>query len=286
MRFFLYIFYFLSISFATLVSEYSKQNSAYSYNKTQANISVWLSAASYCDINLYPSMTIGGPATDFILTDTLYAKNTDILGFVGVLHSSNTIYVVFRGSSSLMNWIDDFEIRQVPYKTFLPECSMCKVHHGFYRTALSVKTSTINAIMRLKKLYPKYKIICTGHSLGAAVTQLISMELRNVGIYSSVYNFGQPRVGEINYSKFVNKKIKEFWRFTHNRDIVVHIPPRKELDYYHSCVEVFQDEKGKIATCSNTNCEDIKCADKYKLYQTNEKDHDIYLDHEMKCITE
>jgi hypothetical protein len=256
------------------------------YNITQSNIAVWLSASAYCDVNSYPTMIIGGPTIGFLLTDTIYSKTTDILGFVGLLHSAKTIYVVFRGSSSLLNWVDDFEIRKVPYTTFLPECSNCKVHHGFYRTTLSIKTSTINAVTRLKKLYPKYQIICTGHSLGAAVTQLVSLELKKVGILTSVYNFGQPRVGDINYSRFANKQIKDFWRFTHNKDIVVHIPPRKDLDYYHSCVEIFQDEKGNINKCSNTDCEDIKCADKYKLYQTNEKDHLVYLNHKMDCSTD
>ena len=253
------------------------------YNVTQSEISVWLSAAAYCETESYPTMKIGGPANNFIFKDTIYSKKTDMLGFTGIIHNTKTIYVIFRGSSSLLNWIDDIEIRKVPYKTFLPECQNCKVHNGFYRTTISVKNKTIDSILTLKKIYPRYSVICTGHSLGAAIAQLMCMELNKVGIYSSVYNYGQPRVGEINYSKFVNKKMRNFWRFTHNRDIVVHVPPRKDLDYYHSCVEIFQDEYGNIKTCSNTDCEDNKCADRYKLYQTNEKDHEIYLGHKMSC---
>jgi len=266
-------FYFLLLPFLVIC-----------YNVEQSQITVWLSSAAYCDKEIYPTMKIGGPANDFILTNTIYDKKTDILGFVGILHSSKTIYVVFRGSSSIMNWVDDFEIKKVKYTTYLPECLECKIHYGFYNSALSIKNETIDAVGNLNKLYPSYSVICTGHSLGAAIAQVISMELNRDEIRSIVYNFGQPRVGDINYSMFVNKKIREFWRFTHNRDMVVHTPPRKDLEYYHSCVEIFEEEDGQLKICSDSNCEDSNCADKYKLYQTNTKDHKVYLGHEMNCF--
>jgi Lipase (class 3) len=273
----MYIF-FLSLAYFILVA--SKKT----YNISQSEISVWLSSAAYCDVDKYPTMKIGGPANDFILTDIIYSKKTDILGYIGILHSSTTIYVVYRGSSSLLNWLDDFEIKKVPYDTFSQECIDCKVHYGFYQTALSVRNQTVSSVIKLKNLYPNYSIICTGHSLGAAIAQLISMEFSKIDIKTSIYNFGQPRIGEKNYAMFVNKHIEDLWRFTHNKDTVVHLPLKKELDYYHSCVEIFEDELGSLSICSNTNCEDSNCADKYKLHETNEKDHHKYLKHEMECV--
>jgi hypothetical protein len=254
-----------------------------SYDVKQSEICVQLSAIAYCDENIYPTMKIIEPATGFILTDTIYSKRTDMLGFVGILHDTKTIYISYRGSSSLMNWLDDFEIKKVPYTTFLPECNHCNVHNGFYITALSVRNQTIDAVIKLKQKYPKYNIICTGHSLGAAISQLISMELNKLNYNSSVYNYGQPRVGDKNYATFVNKKIEEFWRFSHNKDIVVHIPGGS-LQYHHSCGEVFEDENGILEGCSNIYCEDINCAEKYSLQQTDLEDHMIYLKKEMRCL--
>jgi hypothetical protein len=272
------MYFFLLFLSLLLVSSISKQ-----YDIKQSEICVRLSAAAYCEEYTYPTMKFDGPASEFILTDTIYSYKTDMLGFVGIIHKLKTIYVSFRGSSSLMNWMDDFEIKKVPYTTFLPECNKCMVHNGFFITALSVRNQTVDSIKRLKRSYPKYEIICTGHSLGASIAQLISMELNRLNYNSRVYNYGQPRVGDIRFSEFVNKKIEGFWRFSHNRDIVVHIPIGS-LQYYHSCGEVFEDEYGNLGICSDIDCEDIHCAEKFSLQQTNSQDHMIYLKYPMDCL--
>ena len=251
------------------------------YNVTQSQVGVWLSGAAYCDKDVYPTMKLSGPAQGFVMTDVLYDKKTDLQGFVGLLPSTSSIYVVFRGSSSILNWLDDAEALKMYYDTF-PECD-CKVHTGFYTATLALKSQTIDALHKLKTMYPTYKIVTSGHSLGAAISQLISMELAAINIRSTVYNYGQPRIGDKKYAAFVNTKLMEMWRFTHNRDIVPHIPPIKEMYYYHSCREVFQDEHDVVKTCSNTNCEDPSCTDQYSLHQTSGKDHETYLNHDLSC---
>ena len=251
------------------------------YNVTQSQVGVWLSGSAYCAKDAYPTMKLSGPAQGFVVTDILYDKKTDLQGFVGLLPSTSTIYVVFRGSSSILNWLDDAEALKTDYDTF-PECD-CKVHTGFYTATLALKSQTIDALHKLKIMYPTYKIVTSGHSLGAAISQLISMELAAINIRSTVYNYGQPRIGDKKYAAFVNTKLPDMWRFTHNRDIVPHIPPIKEMNYYHSCREVFQDEKGVVKTCSNVDCEDPTCADQYSLHQTSGKDHETYLNHDLSC---
>jgi hypothetical protein len=91
---------------------------------------VWLSGAAYCGKENYKNMNIGGSAIGFVYKDTLYDIKTDIQGFIGTLSTDQTIYVVLRGSSSIMNWLDDFEIKLVHYMSY-PECD-CSVHNGFY----------------------------------------------------------------------------------------------------------------------------------------------------------
>ena len=81
----------------------------------QLNMGVWLSGAAYCGKEQYKTMKITGPAKGFVYKDTLYDEKTDLQGYVGTLSSTKTIYVVFRGSSSTMNWLDDFEVKLVPY---------------------------------------------------------------------------------------------------------------------------------------------------------------------------
>ena len=121
------------------------------------------------------------------------------------------------------------------------------------------------------------------NSYGASTVQLLAMELEKKGIKVEIYNYGQPRVGDAKYADFVNTVIEDYWRFTHNRDIVPHVPPTTGFGYLHSCREVFEDENGILNLCSETDCEDSKCANKYSLTQTNTDDHSYYLGRRIDC---
>lgn len=256
-------------------------SSVLSYDSTQLNTGVWLSGAAYCGKDNYKTMILGGPASGFIYKDTLYDVKTDLQGYIGILPTTKTIYVVIRGSSSVMNWLDDFEIKLVPYNTF-PECN-CTVHYGFYNSALGVASKTIDTVKMLQKQYTGYSVVVTGHSYGASCGQLLAMELSKNGVHAKLYDYGQPRVGDAKYAAFVNTKITEYYRTTHNKDIVPHVPPTEVLGYLHSCREIFEDSTGKLTVCSATNCEDPMCADQYKLSQTNGDDHSYYLGHHLTC---
>jgi hypothetical protein len=246
----------------------------------QTNITVWLSAAAYCGKYMYNTMVLNGPAKGFLVKDIIYDSKSDLQGYIGIMPAHKTIYVVFRGSSSIRNWIKDLSIRMVPYKTF-PECN-CNVHSGFYDSTLNVINQVSKSVRYLINSYG-YQLIITGHSYGAAISQLISMELSALSIESSVYNFGQPRIGDIDYSIFVNSQIKTLWRITHNKDIVPHISFTKAMEYYHSCREAFENEDGNIKICSNSDCEDETCSQQYSISQTNVEDHEVYLGHNMDC---
>ncbi len=267
----------LGLLYSSLASLF--YTSTYDFN--QMNIGVYLSGAAYCDKLNYNTMKLAGPASGFIVKDTLYDSKTDLQGYTGVLPSTKSIYVSFRGSSSAMNWMDDFEARKVDYKSW-PDCK-CQVHNGFYKATLNLKDQTISSVKNLQKLYPGYSVYVVGHSLGAAVAELISLELLTNGITSHVYNYGQPRVGDISFASYAKPKIGDYWRVTHNKDMVPHTPPTDVMNYYHSCGEVWEDSYGTLHTCSSTTCEDPKCADQFALYQTSTEDHSYYLDHRVSC---
>lgn len=250
---------------------------------TQSLVGVWLSGASYCDEKQYYTMKLSGPANGFIFGDVLYDPKTDVLGYTGVLPSTKTMYVVFRGSSSLLNWIDDAEVIKTDYTTF-SQCN-CQVHSGFYKASNGLKSDTIKSIKHLQTLYKDYKqIVVTGHSLGAAIAQLISMELHATGLQNTIYNYGQPRVGDEKYAAFLNTLFEEqLWRFTHDRDPVVHLPP-EAFGYKHSCIEIFENAAGELHECSKTNCQDKMCSDQFSFSQKNSTDHSYYLGHYLDCV--
>ena len=270
------IFLFLNSVFVFL-SAFTYANH---YDPNQAEISVWLSGAAYCGKDNYSKMSLTGKATGFIVDAVLHDSKTDLQGFTGVLPSEETIYAVYRGSSSVLNWIDDMDIIKTKYLTY-PECG-CSVHKGFYNAATHLKNATISSIHKLYKKYNYKKIIVTGHSLGAAIAQLIGMELHAYGLPNQIYNFGQPRIGDNKYAGFVNTVTEDLWRFTHNKDPVPHVPP-EAFGFLHSCVEVFEDSTGKLKTCSNVNCEDHSCADQFSFNRKDVSDHNTYLGHPVSC---
>jgi hypothetical protein len=255
-------------------------NKVSSYDPNEALRGVWLSGAAYCGKEKYYTMKVGGPAAGLVVQDILYDKKTDLQGYTGILSKYSNIYVVIRGSSSVMNWLDDFEVQKVPYTTY-PECG-CQVHNGFYKSANNVKNDTVVAVKRLKSRFPSYSVIVTGHSYGASCSQLLAMELEKAGISTTIYNYGQPRVGDTKYAGFANTIVPDYWRFTHNKDVVPHVPPT-EMGYLHSCREVFEDANGLLNLCSEANCEDPKCADQYPLTKTTADDHMTYLNHPVSC---
>jgi hypothetical protein len=248
----------------------------------QKDITAWLSGAAYCSKENYYNMTVGGPAKGFIYYYSLYDIKSDLQGFIGVLPKTKTIYIVYRGSSSPLNWIYDIELMQVKYDSY-PECEDCMVHKGFYHSALNILDQTLFHMKQIKVQYPRYKIIVSGHSYGAAVCQLIAMELLKAGFNLSIYNFGQPRVGNSVYATLVNQMIEENWRFVHDKDIVPHLPPGVFVDYFHSCREIFEDDTSVLNVCNNTKCEDPNCSCKYKITELNTEDHLVYLGHRLSC---
>jgi hypothetical protein len=182
-------------------------------------------------------MVLGGPATGFIYKDSIYDMKTDLRGYIGILDKTQSIYVVLRGSSSLMNWIDDAEVRKVPYTTYANECNKCEVHHGFYRSALGVKSQTVESVKILQKEYPRYEVVVTGHSYGASVGQLLAMELAKEGISVEVIDLRTIRPLDIdsivNSVKKTNRLIilEESWPVASISTEITYRVQRHAFDY-------------------------------------------------------
>lgn len=267
----------LGISAVTYGANFNETSSTFSVS--QATTSIWLSAAAYCGKAAYKTHTFKGPTTGFVVTSIIYDVSTDTEGFIGYLPSDNSIYVTFRGSSSILNWISDLDVFKTPYTSY-PECN-CQVHKGFYAAEQKVIGDVITEVKRLRGIYPTASIKITGHSLGAALAQLTSMDMVKAGLPCTVYNFGQPRLGDQAYAKF-STGIVDTWRVTHNKDIVPHLPVTVGMEFYHMCREEFEDVNHNLKSC-DLSCEDPTCSDQYKLAQTNVDDHLVYLNLPLSC---
>ena len=196
-----------SIVFAAslLLANTSASEEVNGYSDAQARISLQLSQDAYCGKANYLTQHYSGVVAGFVPTKIISNLVDDVEGFVGYLPSDSSIYVVFRGSESIRNWITNLTVDKMDYNTF-PDCA-CQVHSGFYTATTSVYPDVLKEVKRLRGLYPTYKVKTTGHSLGAALAQLTAMELVKSGYSVSMINFGQPRVGESKYAAFSNTKL-------------------------------------------------------------------------------
>lgn len=248
--------------------------------RTEVNVSLtepalWLSAATQCSKDEYMTRTFMGPTTGFVTTSVIYDAYSDTTGFIGYLPSDQTIFVVFRGTTSVKNTITDIDAFKTDYVSY-PECN-CQVHEGFYKAEQRVIEQVIRDVKALQAMetLQGYGVVVSGHSLGAAVAHLTAMDLIKNGIDCSCINFGMPRTGTAEYSSFSSQQLQTL-RYTHYQDIVPHVPFEEVMTFHHVCTEMYEDESGAVKFCDST-CEDQSCADQWDLRETNGDDHCMYL---------
>jgi hypothetical protein len=97
------------------------------YTNAQAQIALMLSNVAYCGKDAYMSHTYSGVLSGFKPTYVIYSGIVDDTeGLVGILPSDASIYISFRGSSNIQNWITNLSTSKTAYTTF-PDCN-CQVH--------------------------------------------------------------------------------------------------------------------------------------------------------------
>ncbi|KAI6190319.1 Hydrolase [Aphelenchoides bicaudatus] len=148
--------------------------------------------------------------------------NTTCSGYVALLHSKKILAVAFRGTSS------DFQMFEEVISGFEGKPNFLgigRVNSYFYDAYYILLTSGMSEkIYESADKYPDYKLWVTGHSLGAAIATLFSADLVINGRFnmqnSVHYNFGQPRVGNLEFAFFHDLFLPEYYRVTHRQDFV------------------------------------------------------------------
>ncbi|KAI8897182.1 Alpha/Beta hydrolase protein [Globomyces pollinis-pini] len=217
------------------------------------------SGAAYCD-KLFSSSApafncgarCGGDASGTILTRSINNKETEGAGFVGYNTNLNLIIVSVRGSANAKNWANNIQLwtstvddwgKVTP--ALLEENnrdfpSDAKVHAGFEKTYLSIRTDLQRAVQSLSVKYPTYKIVFTGHSLGGALATMAAADfVENFGgsfaDRISLYTYGQPRVGNREWANYIQSTpfASRMYRIQRRGDLVVQIP-YQWMGFYHS----------------------------------------------------
>ena len=116
----------------------------------------------------------------------------------GYNSDTDSLFVSFRGSVNIPNWIDNIQISKInPYVD-----KNIGVHNGLYHEYLLYKERLFSYVQGLDE---NDSLIITGHSSGSGVGSFLAYDLvlEGVFLYSNInlYTFGSPRIGN---KEFVN----------------------------------------------------------------------------------
>src|SRR5580692_7743720 len=99
-----------------------------------------------------------------------------------------------------------------------------KAHEGYFKQWSSVTNMAKGALEQARTSHPGYKIIVTGHSMGAGIAALASPQLLDLEINTTLYTYGQPRSGNQAYADWVDKRLAPVYRVTYKDDGIAQIP--------------------------------------------------------------
>ncbi|XP_020576325.1 phospholipase A1-Ibeta2, chloroplastic-like [Phalaenopsis equestris] len=188
---------------------------------------------------------------------------SSMIGFVAVCDGTRElarmgrrdIVVSLRGTATALEWAENFRSGLQP----ISDSTAAKVSSGFYslyKTEGSKIPSLSSAVVEeVRRLVEKYKgeelsITITGHSLGAALAQLVADEISSeieAAPPIAVVSFGGPRVGNRAFAERLEEKGVKVLRIVNANDVVPRVPgvlPRVwDEGYSHVGVELKVDNR-------------------------------------------
>jgi triacylglycerol lipase len=134
-----------------------------------------------------------------------------------IIEFQETIVLAFRGTqpSQLKDVTADLKFWRIDAET-----NGEKVHSGFWKEAFSL----FPAVLKNTADSDHKNFIITGHSLGGAMAVVMAGFLLRIGYnVSDLYTFGQPRVGNQQFCRRIERDCN-WQRFVNNNDIVPRVP--------------------------------------------------------------
>jgi len=178
--------------------------------------------------------------------------DSEVVYAIAVSDATETISVVFRGSVNANDWLTNVQVNSTECKfpgftsredESKPKRSFGLVHEGFYKylfgeteagfdgRTISKGEAIMGRLMTLKKQKEGYKFVFTGHSLGGALSTMMSARAAALNeINSTIINvsYESPFVGDQafreSFYEWEKKKSVQHLRMSNFEDIVPLIP--------------------------------------------------------------
>ena len=137
--------------------------------------------------------------------------------------SGTNVYVVFRGTKTIAEWILDAQIGQVPY-SFVSDGGMTE--QGFTRVYDSIHAQIVQTVNAVAQNGTFTQLYITGHSLGAALALLAVPELIDQTPFKQpiMYSFAGPFTGNDRFVELYESLIATSWRVVNTNDVVPKLP--------------------------------------------------------------
>jgi predicted lipase len=146
-----------------------------------------------------------------------------------VLSSATENIIVFRGTQTNVEWLNNITAIQTDYTDPVSGKSYGKIHEGFIKNYLRIT----NPLPRdfAKTLDPKLPCYITGHSLGASVAILaaldIALNVPQIAPQIRLYTYASPRVGDPTFATLHSQTIPNNYRVVNLADAIPLLPPTK-----------------------------------------------------------
>jgi len=148
----------------------------------------------------------------------------DMVPIAFVATKEQNIYVVFRGTKTIVEWLDDAQLGQVPY-TFLSSGGLTE--QGFTDVYATIHSQIIQTVGQLAQSGNFTTLYVTGHSLGGALAILAAPALARETPFASpvMYSFAGPRVGNPKFGRSsYDPNVATSWRVVNTNDLVPKLP--------------------------------------------------------------
>ena len=166
----------LILTLGALLFFSSQQSNGYNIDDSKRYASY--AAVAFCPKDAVEAWSCGTTSKYPKLANVTYVENerTKAVSYIGYNPVEKEMVISWRGSCNIENWIEDFNFEMQPYS----KCKGCFIHTGFMEDYRLNERKLLIAAKNIMANYRVDKIVCTGHSLGAALSIISGMELSQI----------------------------------------------------------------------------------------------------------
>lgn len=169
-----------------------------------------------------------------------------------VLSSPEASIIVFRGTQQPVEWLQNFQARQITHSAQIPFDFPGKLHQGFVKIYSNLADPVRAAARRLDPSVPCY---IAGHSLGAAVAAIAALDIAQtvpqLQDQVRLYTYAAPRIGDRTFADGHSQWVPNSYRIANQSDAFTLLPPTSlnQTVYVHMGEPwVFSSQRGDVGT--------------------------------------